>query len=266
MFGSAQKLGEKVSTTLYDLTHLEINTIVKDEMDASKAPASPRLLLHSVATAYHQKLVSLGKKYAPFLNIPGIPPEELFRGKPVFRGSGVRSFRELGDNADIAEKLLDQRKTEIPLPEDEINADIMMLKRIQRISADLKRILVMEGVDPCGEAGSGHDFDDPEEVKAFRMLPAAKAELLDLNLDLRQLLVIKKANDIGTERVVLQTIIGMDGDITTRIARSFASQPVSYIHQMHHEAISVSVDFWKSLIQVVVKLGESLIGKISSKS
>ena len=63
MFGKAKKLEEKVSSTLYDLTHLEINTIIKDEMVASKAPSSPRLMLHSIATKYHEKLVALGIKY-----------------------------------------------------------------------------------------------------------------------------------------------------------------------------------------------------------
>ena len=96
--GKAKKLEEKVSSTLYDLTHLEINTIIKDEMVASKAPDSPRLILHAIATKYHGKLISLGDKYKDVL-----PPADegvlnIFRGKMVFMGSGYDSFKELSDN------------------------------------------------------------------------------------------------------------------------------------------------------------------------
>jgi len=79
------------------------------------------------------------------------------------------------------------------------------------------------------------------------------------------LLVIKKANDIGTEKVVLQTVIGMDGDVTTRISKAFADQPVTFINTIHQDAIGISVDFWKTLINVVVKLGTHIIGLLNPK-
>ena len=141
----------------------------------------------------------------------------------------------------------------------------MMLQRIHNISDDVSRILVMDGVDPCKDKGI-FDFDNEKMVNEFRNMTAQKADKFELNLDLRQLMVFKKANDIGTERVVLQTVIGMDGDITTRISKSFAEQPVSLITQMHQDAIGISVDFWKSLITVVVKLGESIIGLFNPKT
>jgi len=123
----------------------------------------------------------------------------------------------------------------------------------------------MDGVDPCSDK-KNFDFDNMEMVNDFRGMTAQTAEKFELNLDLRQLMVFKKANDIGTEHVLLQTVIGMDGDVTTRISKSFADQPVQFINQMHHEAIGISVDFWKSLITVVVKLGESIIGLFNPKA
>jgi hypothetical protein len=245
MFGNTRKLEDKVSTTLYDLTHLEINTIVKDEMIASKAPASPRLLLHTLATKYHEKLVFLGNKYAEFLRqaIPG--SDNLFRGAMIFDGSGYDSFKELSDRAEAAIKMVKDNLSIIPLTADILNVDIMMLQRIHNISDDVRRILRMEGVDPCSDRKNA-DFDKAEVVNNFRNMTARQADKYELNLDLRQLMVFKKANDIGT-----------------RISKSFAEQPVTFINQMHHEAIGISVDFWKSLINVVVNLGKSLIGLVS---
>ena len=141
----------------------------------------------------------------------------------------------------------------------------MMLQRIHNISDDIRRILKMEGVDPCGDK-KVCDFDDAETMRKFRNLTAREADKYELNLDLRQLMVFKKANDIGTEKVMLQTIIGMDGDITTRVAKAFADQPVTFINQMHHDAIGISVDFWKNLITVVVKLGENILGMFHPKA
>ena len=277
IFGDKNKLEEKVSSTLYDLTHLEINTIIKDEMSATKAPASPRLILHSLAGKYDLKMISMGDKYAQYLAEFTKTGENLFRGKREKEGSGYASFMELSERAKTSIDLLKENRTRLPISFDEIDADTMMLKRIQTISNDIRRILKMDGVDPYethlkkidrSEAplkkdNKIFDFDDPETVNTFRTMKSSEADQYELNLDLRQLLVFKKANDIGTERVVLQTIIGMDGDITTRISKGFAEQPISFINQIHHEAVGISVDFWKTLINVVVDLGKSFLGIFS---
>jgi len=301
MFSVNKNLGEEIGSTLYDLTHLEVNTIIKDEMSASKAPASPRLLLHSLATKYGLKLISLGEEYGELLGQPKESELNLFRGQMVYLGSGYKSFKELSTRAYAARMLLKNWKNDDSFKPDKIASDIMMLKRIEAISDDIRRILVMKGVDPFymqdpnqmdknqvdplqaiqvkvgdGQANAiadpvivpiyvKNDFDNPETVKDFRAMPGSEAAKYDLNLDLRQLLVIKKANDIGTERVVLQTIISIDGDVTTRISKSFADQPVTFINTMHQDAIGISVEFWKSLVNVVVELGKSFVGIFNSK-
>ncbi len=264
MFGDTKKLEAKVSSTLYDLTHLEINTIIKDEMSASKAPASPRLLLHSLATTFHLKLLSLGDKYNAFLQPGSSSAVNPFRGESVYAGSGYNSFKELSDRAESSITKLNENKAMIRIPDDTLNSDIMMLQRIHNICDDIRRILKMEGVDLFRE-NTAFNFDNADNVKEFRNMPASKADAYELNLDLRQLMVIKKANDIGTEQVLIQTVIGMDGDVTTRISKSFAEQPITIIHQVHQQSISISVEYWKSLIQVVVKLGESILGIFNPK-
>jgi hypothetical protein len=286
------KVKDKISSTLYDLTHLEINTIIKDEMSASKAPSSPRLLLHNLAVKYDLKLVSLGDIYSELETFEG-SEKKYFNEKLKMGGSGVKSFLELRDRARMfhetikaneAVLIYQQKKEGTQFTKELIDADIKMLQRIEAISNDIRNILSIKGVLP--EPGNKHlqgrsrklfrpkviqtteilDFDDTESISKFRVMSGNEAEQQELNLDLRQLLVIKKANDIGTEKVVLQTIIGIDGDVTTRISQSFAKQPVSFINEMHHEATDISVKFWENLVNVVVKLGESIFGSITKKS
>ncbi len=279
------KLEEIISSTIYDLTHLEINTIIKDEMSASKAPASPRLILHDLSEKFHLKLVSLGKKYFEFIGKAGEKPEFLFRGEPIFIGCAFNSFRELSQRAQAANILLTEKfdlvKNHFPL--DEVNADMKMFLRIRAISDDVRSILkIVDTVygeprfiikDEPTDTNKNkpivkietYKFDDPEVIKNFRALNNEEAKKLDLKLDLRQLLLIKKANDIGTEKVVLQTIIGIDGDITTRISQAFADKPVTFINNIHNEAIGISVKFWESLVNVVVKLGQTILSTVTNK-
>lgn len=265
MFGKSQQIEEKISSTLYDLTHLEINTIIKDEMIASKAPESPRLILHALATKYYTKMWGLGDKYFMYLPASQEGDVPVFRGDMVNTGSGYKSFKELSDRAENSIALIRENLKSIPFAQEELDSDIMMLQRIHNISDDIRRILKMDGVDPCKD-NPKCDFDNPDMVDDFRNMTARESDKYELNLDLRQLMVFKKANDIGTERVVMQTVIGMDGDVTTRISKSFAEQPIVFIDKLHHEAIGISVDFWKSLITVVVKLGESIIGLTNPKA
>jgi hypothetical protein len=285
------KTQEKISSTLFDLTHLEINTIIKEEMSASKAPSSARLLLHNIAVKYDLKLISLGDIYDELETFEGTG-KKFFNEKVKMGGSGIKSFLELRDRARIFhEKIRDnearlihqQKEDGIQFTKEIIDADIKMIQRIEAISNDIRNILSIKGVLPelnnkQIQGGISQlfrskvekpvtilDFDDTESISKFRIMPEHEAEQQELKLDLRQLLVIKKANDIGTEKVVLQTIIGIDGDVTTRISQAFANQPVNFINVMHHEATVISVKFWENLVNVVVKLGERIFGSLTKK-
>ncbi len=83
------KLEEIISSTIYDLTHLEINTIIKDEMSASKAPASPRMILQDLSRKFHLKLIGLGEKYLKYIGNADESAEYLFRGKEIYMGVGI---------------------------------------------------------------------------------------------------------------------------------------------------------------------------------
>ena len=275
---SLQRANELVRTTIYDLTHLEINTIVKDEMNASKAPDNAWLLLNSIAAKFHKKLKDYGNKYQEEIEGKVSLDNEInyFRGEVVYGGCSYLSFIELIERAKSAITTIREHKSQsVNLGEDEVNADIKMLERIITISKDLRNILqtkekqrLQRGDEkPPRPAPPGElDFDIYENVKKFRTMTAREAEKYDLDLDLRQMMVIQKANDVGTERVVLQTIIGLDGDVTTRISQSFVNDPVPFVLDMHQNATSTSVEFWNNLVNIVVDFGKQLLRVIGGKS
>jgi len=139
---------------------------------------------------------------------------------------------------------------------EEIDSDLMLLKRIETISGDLRAILKTYGEH---EKKEDFNFDKKETITKFRGMRAEEAQHYELKPDLRQRMAIRKAHDLGTESIVLQTIIGMDGDITTRISKSFARQPVPFINELHHEAITISVNYWKTLVTILTEFGSNLI-------
>ncbi|NOY95354.1 MAG: hypothetical protein GXO81_03045 [Chlorobi bacterium] len=262
MLKNKRKIWDQVGSALYDLTHLEINTIIKEDMTTSKASNSPRILLHEIAKKYSFKLTELGEKYANHLaegshkNKPN-----LFRGRIENEGSGYKSFRELSSRAKDAYQLLKDNKSTISLNEEEIDSDMMMLQRIEMISDDLRNLLKSFGEH---KPGKDFDFDNKDTISKFRAEKGSSAEKHELDVDLRQLMVIRKAHDVGTERVVLQTIIGMDGDVTTRVSKSFAYNPVTFINEMHERSVTISINYWKALVKIISEFGQSLL-KIKKK-
>lgn len=202
--------------------------------------------------------------------------KSIISGEVVYGGCSYLSFIELIERAKSAITTIREHKSQlVNLGEDEVNADIKMLERIITISKDLRNILqtkekqrLKRGDEkPPRPAPPGElDFDIYDNVKKFRTMTAREAEKYDLDLDLRQMMVIQKANDVGTERVVLQTIIGLDGDVTTRISQSFVNDPVPFVLDMHQNATSTSVEFWNNLVNIVVDFGKQLLRVIGGKS
>lgn len=256
------KVWDQINSVLYDLTNLEINTIIKEDMTASKASDSPRVLLNEIAAKYSQKLKDLGDKYKTEINTWEKTCKNLRKRegeeKKDDEGSGYYSFRKLSDWANAAFNLLNGNRGQISAEKEEIDSDLMLLQRIITLSDNLRDILKSYGED---QKGSEYNFDKKEAIGNFRQLKYndPKRNKYELHLDLRERMVIKKAHDLGTERIVLQTIIGLDGDVTTRISKSFAEHPVTFINDLHQEGITISVNYWKTLVTILSEFGSSLV-------
>jgi hypothetical protein len=257
-------------TLAEDLLNLEINTIIKPEMSAVKLPSSRRQALYELSAIYNSQL------------------EELQVREPVYwEFSGVKSFGELRDRAKDGIQAYQEQFSQVsPQGRATIMEQIKMLERIQDQSSQVvgmfKR-LEQRVKDKTNSKVPGYSHA-PETVdvgalsKPDRAEPHRDSELWnndidrirmneieDLHLKPDQLSMIRKAWEIGTERIVLQTVIQLDGDITTRIAESFANNPIRTILTIHNESVGIVAGFWSTLVktfgEIFGKTLEVLLGK-----
>jgi hypothetical protein len=84
----------------------------------------------------------------------------------------------------------------------------------------------------------------------------------ELDLDAVQVSLIRKIWEIGTERIILQTVISADGDVTTRMSERFARNYNETVLGIHHAAVNHSVDFWSGLVRTVGELASGFLAKL----
>ena len=84
--------------------------------------------------------------------------------------------------------------------------------------------------------------------------------LSDLPLEASDLSLMRKIFEIGTEQVMLQTVISADGDITTHIAKRLVNHHNEVLLQMHNDSVARSVSFWGGLVSTLSTMAKSLLG------
>jgi len=254
---------EKIKHSTEDVSTLEINTILKSDMVCVKMPDNNLLALYLLSKTYHLKIMDLGVKYRGLLpatishcgDMKIDDGNNLFRGKPDFQLAGVKSFKELRNCALLGANCISRNKSEIDLPMEELRVDEMILTRIEMQSYEICNLLKEY---PIKER---HEGDEKRKFTTKDFLDQKKTNNKDLNLDFRDRQVIIKALDLGVERVVMQTRIGMDGDITTRISEKFADNPKQFVLDVHNKTINISVSFWKTLFETLVSFGKLILSK-----
>ena len=216
----------RLENLINDLFSLEVNTIIKQGMLATKMP-NPAHALIDVAIDYSIALCRLGGE-------PGTSEGEAsFRVFDDLRQGAARRARALqGLSEDKA-----IAKTQMPKPlSDSAAADVLLLCRIRDTSDQLKDIFAKS---PGGQATSF----DRNTANEFR---PEQLPLTD-----RQRLVLRKAWEIGTEEVVLQTSVTLDGDVVSRIRSDYASPEKRGFIEAHQRGVDTSIAFWKALVGVV---------------
>lgn len=253
---SFKKLAEEILT-------LEINTIVKANMSACKIPNSHREALWGLAGDYHVQLV-----------------EYQCREPIRWGGAGFMAFLEFYDRANTGIKQTEQALMSCSTDMERITLreKIMMLMRIKTQSEQLismfgelartegikfdvkKQQIILE--ERAASAGLKPPFLlDPDSISWNNDLTRQQIQetKTELKLDTMQLNLLRKAWEIGTERVLFQSVIHVDGDVTTRIAERFFLQPDPHLLQIHNEAVNTSVRFWSNLVKTVKEMATSLI-------
>ncbi len=101
---------------------------------------------------------------------------------------------------------------------------------------------------------------------------AIKAFKFSIDLDTADEVKMKRMRDLGTETIVMQTRVGLDGDVITRIERDFAESgegkslfgkdaenTKNTIIGLHEKHIDISIKYWNSLVNMVKDFVSGLI-------
>lgn len=269
-------------TLAEDLLTLEINTIVKADMSACKMPASRREALWQIAGDYHLVLREYG-----------------FRDPVIWNSAGIMAFRELRNRAKdgIRQYEEDMRHYEIGdcmprLDKLTLRERLTMLGRIQAQSEQLislftelacpteKERKTFNYREACDNIAERH-AEAVRRMEAYNANPEGRRPMIsdeesafwnndldrqsmqnvtDLQLNAAQVGLIRKVWEIGTERIVMQTVIHADGDVTTRMSERFTHEFNETILKMHDQSVNNSVGFWVGLVRTIGEMAGNLIG------
>lgn len=113
----------------------------------------------------------------------------------------------------------------------------------------------------------------PEITTIEELIPKSRNALLSGKLRHRQIPrflradefgVVRKIWEVGTELVLVQTCVQLDGDVVTRISETLLSTEMAETHKIilaaHQENISTGLSHWRSLVDVALKLVKDVIG------
>jgi hypothetical protein len=238
--GGNKKTASTISRMLDDLTHLEINTIIKKGMTAAPQPDSIEETLQILFNGYKERM-------AIILLENDIDPGTDFDFSLC---KTIYSFHNL---------LLAFRKH-------------MDDHQIRLVEFDYIRVLRM--ISFCEyiyskSKGEQNPDDRTDVVKVKPYIDGISDSLYDLDLsditvfrlvmDARDRVKIKRLFDLGTENVVMQTRFGLDGDVVTRIEEGFASKPRQLVIDIHDKHTNLSVQYWKNRIGLVQDIVSKLL-------
>jgi len=117
------------------------------------------------------------------------------------------------------------------------------------------------------------DSADSEEVaimatriaRSARHLSTLFDKLTKTDPEPSELVQLRKIWELGTERVVMQTVLWIDGDATQRIHPAYADQAHQQLLAIHSASVTMSLNYWKSLGDLIVSVFSTAWEKLTTK-
>jgi hypothetical protein len=226
---------------------LEINTIISEGMTAEKMPVAGEALIR-VAQEYQRflcnrlhELANLGavRAFLPHLGVDDAARLAAFFDWEVHSGDW-RTFVILRRVARVC-----QMARNMPSVQDSLRPEHdTIIDRIISNCDQLKGIFL--GLDQP---------DMPVDQEIVALAERNQESMLDLGPD--AIVKLRKIWELGTETVVMQTVIQIDGDVVSRIQAGRDRAEDRILHEIHRSAVEVSFQHWSFL----VKLVDSVFGR-----
>lgn len=238
--GENKQKASTISRMLDDLTHLEINTIIKKGMTAAPQPDSIEETLQILFNEYKERMTI-------------ILLENDIDTDAGFDFSLCKTMHSFHDHLLKLRKYMDDH--EVRLVEFDYIRVLRMISFCEYIYSKSKGVQNPDNrtdvvkVKPYLDGISDSLYElDLSDITVFRLI-----------MDARDRVKIKRLFDLGTENVVMQTRFGLDGDVVTRIEEGFANKPRQLIIDIHDKHTNLSVQYWKNLIGLVQDIVSKLL-------
>ena len=77
---------------------------------------------------------------------------------------------------------------------------------------------------------------------------------------------LRKIWELGTDQIIAQTTVHVDGDTVTRFQRDIEESKRSYYFEIHNRGVQTAVDQWKTLFDAFSRLADGLASLIFGRS
>jgi hypothetical protein len=277
-----------------DLTKIEVNTIFKDGMTGRKMPWFPHALIDTAQT-YVDALERMGVPQAGLEALLALPEpvreagreedrqdihpkrQDVLAGRAtvdtpfVALDNGWDTFDKIRWVADLMLGRIEQARARKAPPAYRLApGDTSLLRRIRGNCDQIKAILERLRVDPAWQPFL---WDEPSAPVAQQRqtgkgknrygVISAEGPTKDLpRLDGEDATRIRKIWEIGSEHIVAQTLIQIDGDVITRIQDGLSDQQIQSVILLQKAGVDTGVGYWKTLLDVAERLIDGLATKL----
>ena len=272
-----------VKTLAGDLLNLDVSTIIRENTTNSKMPSVRRMAIMQIADSYRSKMVEIGVAVRATDEATAAPKGEHAPFLLRWRFAGEWSFVEINNAAKHGVPLLRarQKAAEDAKDKQRIEERINLLTRFQAQSSSMigmyktrRRLYADEikakkedfsterppkdGVAPYASHTASQGWNNDISIRDIN-------ETDDMELSPDNLTLVRKTWEIGSQRVYLQTVVQIDGDVTSYITRDFIKLPEnvkSLVLNIHNDSVASSTKMWTMLFNTVANIAGQALGSM----
>lgn len=266
---------EGAAKRLFDnLLTIEVNTLVKPGMTGRKMPAVGQALL-DIFSEYDDWLC----RYVGHLNVEWKTfPRSAVRiyATELQRQNKLDSSLIIKDHQPIGELAVTSFIDEEPVSADKFKG----LRQRAATALEVHRLMTLSGaaLQPGPALSPGAAIMLRRIIRNCDQLRAILKELApadgsielsrhaasgiatgDTTFSGHDVVTIRKAWELGTEVIVMQSVVQLDGDVLTRINDAYLSAEYQPLRDVHHEGVGTALEQWNSLVKTFAKIVDKLL-------
>lgn len=240
--------GFDLTATARSLLNIEVNTILRDNMTAEPMPPLPHAIL-DIAEDYARRLVSFGVDLAPYF---AAPADALGKVEPTWTAAPAPVSGYLTVSGETFERIRLAAR----------NAAGSAAAAPRRLDSS-ERVLLDRIINNCDEVKEilkrlGADFE-PFRNKTRAELASETIRRGAYAVQVDDMVSLQKIWDIGTEEIMAQTVVFVNGNVTTRVQQSLLRPELQQLFGIHRQAVDVSVSCWHYLLDAVRELAGTTV-------